>query len=256
MKLTNHILEAIQRGINLAIDDFDDMDIETQKTGQIKHSLNTQELINYSYFVDLGLPSGTLWGKYNIGVNPRKLNKADDWNGGYYAWGEIEEKQEYSWKTYKYANGNYDRLTKYCTSRYCDSSYKPDYLITLQDEDDVAVQTNKLSWNIKMPIKKQFNELLKYTTSDWVNNYQGIIGLNGMMFISKQNRNEIFIPAAGFLTGSSVYHAGSYGCVWSSSLRQASSYGAHNLQFFRSSVCYMHNTDRCNGYSVRAVLIN
>jgi len=28
MNLNKHILEAIQRGINLAIDDFDDMDIE------------------------------------------------------------------------------------------------------------------------------------------------------------------------------------------------------------------------------------
>jgi len=33
VKLTKHILETIQRGINLAIDDFDDMDIEAQKTG-------------------------------------------------------------------------------------------------------------------------------------------------------------------------------------------------------------------------------
>ena len=79
MKLTKHILEAIQRGINLAIDDFDDeITIETQKTGQIKHSLNTRELIRDKYFVDLGLPSGTLWGKYNVGVNPNRLNKASD----------------------------------------------------------------------------------------------------------------------------------------------------------------------------------
>ena len=37
MKITKQILEAIQRGINLAIDDFDDIqDVETQKVGEIK----------------------------------------------------------------------------------------------------------------------------------------------------------------------------------------------------------------------------
>ena len=153
MKLTKQILKSIQRGINLAIDDFDDeLDIETQKVGQINHSLNTQELIRDRYFIDLGLPSEILWGKYNVGVEPYRLNNAQDWFGGYYAWGETEEKQDYSWKTYKYANDNYDRLTKYCNKDYyCNDTYKPDNLITLQDEDDVATQTNKLPWTVKMP---------------------------------------------------------------------------------------------------------
>jgi len=97
------------------------------------------------------LPSETLWGKYNVGVNPHKLNKAQDWYGGYYAWGEIEEKQNYNWDTYKYANGDYTKLTKYCNKDYCNDTYKPDNLITLQDEDDVATQTNKLPWTVKMP---------------------------------------------------------------------------------------------------------
>jgi len=101
------------------------------------------------------LPSGTLWAKYNVGVNPNRLNKASDWYGGYYAWGEIEEKQDYNWFTYKYSNNYFDKLTKYCNNiRYCNNGNKPDNLITLQDEDDIAVQTNKLHWTVKMPTKE------------------------------------------------------------------------------------------------------
>jgi hypothetical protein len=39
--------------------------------------------------VDLGLPSGTLWCKYNLGVDPKYLANPINWFGDYYAWGEI-----------------------------------------------------------------------------------------------------------------------------------------------------------------------
>jgi hypothetical protein len=45
--------------------------------------------------IDLGLPSGTKWFKYNFGVDYKKLDKMpkdsipEDWFGDYYAWGEI-----------------------------------------------------------------------------------------------------------------------------------------------------------------------
>jgi hypothetical protein len=39
--------------------------------------------------VDLGLPSGTLWCKYNLGVDPNYLANPINWFGDYYAWGEI-----------------------------------------------------------------------------------------------------------------------------------------------------------------------
>ena len=58
--------------------------------------------------VDLGLPSGTLWCKYNLGVNPNQLLIPKDWYGNYYGWGEIEDKskqdKEYNWKTYDIKN--------------------------------------------------------------------------------------------------------------------------------------------------------
>ena len=253
--MNNKILEAIQRGINLAIDDFDDIqDIETQKAGQIKNAFSTKEQLELrKYFVDLGLPSGTLWAKYNVGVNPTKLNSAQDWYGGYYAWGEIEEKQKYTWETYKYANED-KKLTKYCNNaRYCDKNIKLDNLITLLVEDDVAVQTNRFPWNIKMPIKEQFEELLGYTTNEWVRNYQGISGLNGRIFTSKTNGNQMFIPAAGYRTGSSVDFVGSYCYLWSCSLYQPAPQCAYSLSF-NFTDCYLYTYIRDFGFSARPVL--
>ncbi|MBR4828363.1 MAG: hypothetical protein IKZ92_00985 [Muribaculaceae bacterium] len=46
-------------------------------------------------YVDLGLPSGTLWATMNIGAN------APEEFGDYFAWGETEPKDDYSWTTYK-----------------------------------------------------------------------------------------------------------------------------------------------------------
>ncbi|MBQ4229304.1 MAG: hypothetical protein II675_05875, partial [Bacteroidaceae bacterium] len=72
-------------------------------------SISFEELEVGDYdFVDMGLPSGTLWADHNVGAdNPEE-------NGAHYAWGETEPKDEYSWATYKYCNGTYDTLTKYC----------------------------------------------------------------------------------------------------------------------------------------------
>ena len=80
-------------------------------------------------YVDLGFPSGLKWATCNVGAN-------NPWEyGGYYAWGETEEKSNYDWSTYKWCNGSKDTMTKYCT----DSSYGTvDNKTVLEPEDDVA----------------------------------------------------------------------------------------------------------------------
>ena len=73
MKNYKQILEAVNRGIQLALDDFDD----EEQVQNIKSKLNNYRDYTNEYLdlvkdeaVDLGLPSGTLWCKYNLGVNP------------------------------------------------------------------------------------------------------------------------------------------------------------------------------------------
>ena len=73
-------------------------------------AVSTISVAQKHVYVDLGLPSGTLWATTNVGAdNPEDY-------GDYFAWGETKPKSDYSWETYKYANGAYNKLTKYNTS--------------------------------------------------------------------------------------------------------------------------------------------
>ena len=53
---------------------------------------------NHPHAIDLGLPSGTKWACCNVGAT------TPEENGGYYAWGETEEKELYDISTYIYGN--------------------------------------------------------------------------------------------------------------------------------------------------------
>ena len=56
-------------------------------------------------YVDLGLPSGTLWATCNIGA------ASPEEHGDYFAWGETKPKDAYNWENYKYCNGTSNQLT-------------------------------------------------------------------------------------------------------------------------------------------------
>ena len=109
-------------------------------------------------YVDLGLPSGTLWADRNVGA------AAPEAIGGYYAWGETEEKSTYSWDSYL------------CTLQQCGTSSDPiraNYLIRersglwegsiSKSEFDVATKQWGSAW--AMPTKEQVEELWNNCTS-------------------------------------------------------------------------------------------
>ena len=196
-------------------------------------------------FVDLGLPSGTFWSTKNIGAT--NGDTAESWYGNYYAWGEIETKANYSWDTYKYANGANNKLTKYCNDSNYGNNGFTDELTQLVSEDDVATQTNS-AW--RMPTKTELDEL-KALSNKWVTNYKGISGLNGRVFTGI-NGNTLFIPAAGYRTGSRIRNVGSFCHLWSSSLNLVYPYNAYYLDFSSRST-YMSYYDRYDGLSVRPI---
>lgn len=70
MKQYKQILEAINRGIKLALDDFED-DVQYSSDNK-SNIIDTEDVIRnrmYDNVVDMGLPSRTLWCKYNAGVD-------------------------------------------------------------------------------------------------------------------------------------------------------------------------------------------
>ena len=196
-------------------------------------------------YVDLGLPSGTLWATCNVGAtNP--------WDfGNYFAWGETKPKSTYSWSNYKYANGASDKLTKYCNSSSYGNKGFTDSRTTLEKTDDAAT----INWGIDwcMPSQHQFQELYDNCTIEWTTNYQGK-GVAGSIFKSKKNGKSIFFPATGWKDkDGKISHIGSYGYYWSSSLKTGTPFDACNLST-NSSVVYANwSHNRCNGLSIRPV---
>lgn len=171
--------------------------------------------------------------------------------GNYYAWGETKTKSTYKWDTYKYANGNYDKLTKYCNESNYGNDGFTDKLTTLQGSDDPATANWGSGW--QTPSKAQWDELLNNTTNQWTTQN----GVKGRLFTSKKNGQTLFLPAAGCFWGSELDGAGSYGSYWSRSRGTDGPYRAWYLYFYSYNY-YMSDYYfiRYYGFSVRPVRPN
>ncbi|MBR5238500.1 MAG: fimbrillin family protein [Paludibacteraceae bacterium] len=191
----------------------------------------------YAY-VDLGLPSGLKWATCNVGAD-----YPEDY-GDYFAWGETEPKTNYSWSTYKYGTGE-DQLTKYCDNDWHGKDGFTDDKTVLDLEDDAAHVNWGGAW--RMPTNAEQNELR--TKCTWTRTKQN--GVNGYI-VTGPNGNSIFLPAAGYKGGSSLYDAGTYGCYWSSSLGANYPYNGIYM-YFTSDNKGSSNQYRYCGCSVRAV---
>lgn len=132
-------------------------------------------------YVDLGLPSGNLWAECNLGASSPEAY------GDYYAWGEVEPKQEYTYPNHKWYKEGAPSLgfTKYNNE---------DGKLTLEDEDDAVIQKLGNGW--RTPTLADFRELTnqKLTTIKKTT----LNGVAGYQITSKKNGKSIFIPCAGF----------------------------------------------------------
>ena len=82
-------------------------------------------------------------------------------------------------------------------------------------------------------------------------NYTGDAYTTGSDWSTFENKGCVFLPAAGYRSGTGVYYVGSYGYYWSST--SSSSVGAYNVYFGGSGVYPAEHEVRCNGNSVRLV---
>ena len=198
----------------------------------------TDNNISTHEYVDLGLPSGTLWATCNVGAN------APEEYGDYFAWGETETKSTYSWDNYKY--GDYEEFTKYSIRSNDGYNGFVDNRTTLERSDDVAYQKWGSDWC--MPTREQFEELHEECTWTWTSR-----GGNNGYEVKSPNGNTIFLPAAGSRGAEELSEAGSYGEYLSSSLRSNWSIDAKILRFNSDGVYTNDDNVRYCGNSVRAV---
>ena len=181
--------------------------------------------------VDLGLPSGLMWRKYNVGAN------SEYEKGNYYAWGETVTKKKYDITTYEWVEiiGEKTDYTKY---------NETDKLTLLQPEDDAA--TANLGNNYRTPTVKEWEELLAECTwevatttnknNKTVIDYWKVVGPNG---------NFIILPSAGYYYVDKWKNSGCY---------QSASEEAINWEIDETNVMpSMYKVIRENGYPVRPV---
>ena len=181
-------------------------------------------------YVDLGLPSGLKWAKCNVGAT----SETD--YGDYFQWGSTEPNtaDECTWADAPFNNGSDSYNEEYFTT------HKSEWLDSkdnLKSEFDAASQIMGGDW--RMPTKEDFDELLKGTTIEWIEDYKGT-GVSGGKFTGS-NGNSIFIPAVLY-----------YGNVWSSSLDTSRPEYAWHL-LFDSEDCVMTSYERYYGNFVRGV---
>ena len=183
-------------------------------------------------YVDLGLPRGALWATMNVGAS-----KPSDY-GLYFQWGDTQgytvaqvgtgnrqKKFASDWSDYKW--GVAPDFTKY--------TYQP-YMLDL--EDDAAHVYMGGDWH--MPSYEQISDLIDYTTTAWTTSD----GVSGMTFTSKKDDSKsIFIPAAGYAWGGSVYDSNRNGNVWSSMMF---GFGGGPVRYIS---CHSYGAEPSNGYA-------
>ena len=209
-----HIIKAERNGKTVS------KNINVAQSGVSKVELRFgNESCNGHEYVDLGL--SVKWATCNIGAN-----KPEEY-GDYFAWGETSAKSSYIGRNSK----TYYRIMGDIKG---DSSY------------DAA--TDNWGGNWRMPAKAEMQELRDRCNWEWITQN----GVNGYK-VTGPNGNSIFLPAAGYRDGSSLYDAGSYGSYWSSTPYDNYDRYAYGLNFI-SSYHYMYYSYRNDGLSVRPVL--
>jgi hypothetical protein len=207
-------------------------------------------------YVDLGLPSGTLWATSNVGADkPEGL-------GDYFAWGETKPKTVYEWATYAYMNdakmdgrdgvkkdSNWFNINKYtfdCHRKggiwYSGVTFIGDNKKTLEAIDDAAAANWGGDW--AMPTADDWKELTSNSYIAHTDNYSGKSGW--IVYKAKADADKgktdgtpsasystadthIFLPATGYRNASANIQNTSESHYWSSSL---SDYYTHNAQSF------------------------
>jgi len=190
-------------------------------------------------YVDLGLPSGTKWATCNVGADKPEIY------GDFFAWGEVSAKNSYSWSNYRYCNGNFNALTKYCTSSSFGNNGFVDNLTELEPSDDAATANWGQEW--RAPTADEMRELRDNCVMLWTIQK----GTKGFLYTGP-NGNSIFLPAGGYYFDSDHEDVGVGGYYWTSTLGQGMS-GYAWLFHFYSDGYDMNNYGRGQGRSVRAV---
>lgn len=211
-------------------------------------------------WVDLGLESGTLWAKCNIGAeSPEEF-------GNFYAWGEtvaktpmppynpgatMDAKDNVNWTTYKYYQEKDSTMTKYCLD---ERFGVVDSIIELEVADDAATANWGEDWQI--PSQEDFNELIKEANTKggvvsmaWVQ----VNRVPGIKFTNTTNMASIFFPAGGYRYKYGHDCKNFAGMYWTRTLNGEGNDNWARVFYFTYTLTKTGNNERCYGLNIRPV---
>lgn len=221
-------------------------DIKSEQTATIEVTVSPTPVSylncpddHHPHMIDLDLPSGTKWACCNVGADKPEAY------GGYFAWGETQEKDMYNEVTYLYwtgvdidGDGYYDQNSN-CQNLGNDIS---------GTQYDVAHIKWGGSWVI--PSFDQMEELANNCTHTWTS----MNGVKGRKIIGP-NGGTIFIPAAGGHWEGSVDRTDIEANYWSSAQYPSNPHSAYRLYFNSSKLNWISWSSRDDGYPVRPVTV-
>ena len=184
--------------------------------------------------VDLGLPSGLKWAKFNIGAN------APEEHGGYFAWGETTEKNVYSWGWYL------------CQQSECGTWADP-FIKNYQSAGTYilgpAYDAAHIQWGgrWRMPTQDDLNELKENCSCEKTT----VNGVSGYRYTG-WNGNSIFLPDGQIKNGPNLtsdlfkcaYWTSYCMCISHSYSQQASAFAPNGN---------LSKIDRAYGLAIRPV---
>ncbi len=152
-------------------------------------------------YVDLGLPSGTLWASHDIGADGVGML------GSFFMWGETvprDENTEWNSEDHKYTSQSGD-YTKYC---------EQDNKTVLDPIDDAATSLWGSDW--RMPSLTDWKELAKFCDIEVRNGQIVVVGPNG---------NEMILPIYSY----NKFEGFDFSCSWWTSEADPDCYYDSNL---------------------------
>ena len=175
-----------------------EMIVEVRDLNEEHHSHSGHE------YVDLGLPSGTLWATENIGGD----------NPAYFSWGDLYESDKYeedvyvhndAWRVGKIVNEADSKNVKYVVGNDDDEDeplvveiINPNTGYELKVQYDVARQRWGGNW--RMPTDEDVRELFEECTFTWCTNKYRQKGC----LVTGHNGKRIFLPAFGYMKDTEV----------------------------------------------------
>ena len=226
-----------------------------KKTTKVYERL--QELTPYvdnDYFVDMGLPSGTLWAKRNIDVTQPDGFAASiyQYECSFFSWGNVDGHNPNAQDAFDYDFGSSN-----------DGPYAqtPGAALTgnISPSFDAARVNCGAPW--RLPTTEEYGELFNYITyidanGDDIpvaqdNKLTTVNGVTGLLLKSTVNGKTLFFPCSGYGSGSSWYDRGVFGYYWASSLYSQTN--GRRLGFFSGGVYPRGSDNRFNGFTARPV---